>query len=62
MRAGSVRQIGRLAARREGRIRLDAAQQVEREVGRLVVLGFWRNIGLRSALFLANSLEMPAQR
>src|SRR5712691_238610 len=53
-----------LRVRREGRIALDAAQEIERERELLVVLRIWRDVGGRARLllFLLAVLEMAAQR
>src|SRR6516164_3317191 len=52
----------RLGIRRVSRVLLDAADEIERGVERLVVLRIWRDIGLRAGLLVAFGLEMAAQR
>src|SRR6266436_6792537 len=52
----------RLGVRRVGRVLLDAADEIERGVERLVVLRIWRDIGLRAGLLAAFGLEVAAQR
>src|SRR5262245_3943519 len=52
----------RLWVRRVGRVLLDAADEIERSVERLVVLRIRRNIGLRAGLLVASGLEVAAQR
>src|SRR5215471_19053181 len=52
----------RLGVRRVGRILLDAADEIERSVERLVVLRIRRDIGLRAGLLVAFGLEVAAQR
>src|SRR5919197_1719382 len=52
----------RLGVRRVGRVLLDAADEIERGVQRLVVLWIRRNIGLRAGLLVASGLEVAAQR
>src|SRR6476620_12651702 len=52
-----------LGIRRECRIDLCPAQEVERHVERLVVFGLRRNIGLRAGLLFALvALQVAAQR
>src|SRR6516165_10262921 len=58
----SVRQRRLLRVRRERRIGLGAADEFQRHVERLVVLGFGRDVGLRAALLVAFGLEVAAQR
>src|SRR5262245_62026688 len=52
----------RLGVRRVGRVLLDAADEIERGVERLVVLRIRRDIGLRAGLLVASGLEVAAQR
>src|SRR5262249_29083185 len=52
----------RLGIRRVGRVLLDAADEIERGVERLVVLRIRRDIGLRAGLLVALGLEVAAQR
>src|SRR5499433_776783 len=52
----------RLGVRRVGRVLLDAADEIERGVERLVVLRVRRDIGLRAGLLVASGLEVAAQR
>ena len=52
----------RLGIRRVSRVLLDAADEIERGVERLVVLRIRRDIGLRAGLLVAFGLEMAAQR
>src|SRR6266536_5850691 len=52
----------RLGVRRVCRVLLDAADEIERGVQRLVVLGIRRDIGLRAGLLVAFGLEVSAQR
>jgi hypothetical protein len=52
----------RLGVRRVGRVLLDAADEIERGVKRLVVLRIRRDIGLRAGLLIAFGLEVSAQR
>src|SRR6266446_3408306 len=52
----------RLGVWRVGRVLLDAADEIERGVERLVVLRIWRDIGLRAGLLAAFGLEVAAQR
>src|SRR2546430_3547269 len=52
----------RLGVRRVGRVLLDAANEVERGVERLIVLRIRRDVGLRTSLLVALGLEMSAQR
>src|SRR5215472_5008502 len=47
---------------RVGRVLLDAADEIERSVERLVVLRIRRDIGLRAGLLVALGLEVAAQR
>jgi hypothetical protein len=61
-KAPSVRQDCRFRVRRERRIDFCAPDEVQRHVERLVVLGFRRNIGLRSARLVTLGLQMAAQR
>src|SRR5262249_59512870 len=51
---------GRFRIRRISRILLDAANEIERGMERLVVLWIWRNIGLRAGLLVSFGLEMAA--
>src|SRR6516162_7550031 len=48
--------------RRVGRVLLDAADEIERGVERLIVLRIRRDIGLRAGLLVAFGLEVAAQR
>src|SRR5215475_8836824 len=57
-----LRNRGGLRVRRERRVGLDPAHQLERQIERLVVLGLRRHVGLRAALLLALRLEMATQR
>src|SRR5262245_14196173 len=52
----------RLGVRRVGRVLLDAADEIERSVQRLVVLRIRRDIGLRAGLLVSLGLEVSAQR
>src|SRR5712672_2378599 len=52
----------RLGVRRVGRVLLDAADEIERGVERLVVLRIRRDVGLRAGLLVAFRLEVAAQR
>src|SRR6516225_8937804 len=52
----------RLGVRRVGRVLLDAADEIERGVQRLVILWIRRDIGLRAGLLVASGLEVAAQR
>src|SRR5215470_6182577 len=52
----------RLGVRRVSRVLLDAADEIERGVERLVVLRIRRDIGLRAGLLAALGLEVPAKR
>src|SRR5262249_33854619 len=52
----------RLGVRRVGRVLLDAADEIERGVQRLVVLRIRRDIGLRAGLLVAFGLKVSAQR
>src|SRR5262249_27383780 len=52
----------RLGVRRVCRVLLDAADEIERGVQRLVVLGIRRDIGLRAGLLVAFGLKVAAQR
>src|SRR5207247_6006165 len=52
----------RLGVRRVCRVLLDAADEIERGVQRLVVLGIRRDIGLRAGLLVAFGLKVSAQR
>src|SRR5256886_12382297 len=52
----------RLGVRRVGRVLLDAADEIERGVERLVVLRIRRDIGLRAGLLVAFGLKVSAQR
>src|SRR5215831_12215676 len=52
----------RLWVRRISRVLLDAADEIERGVERLIVLRIWRDIGLRAGLLVASGLEVAAQR
>src|SRR5215472_5772726 len=52
----------RLGVWRVGRVLLDAADEIERSVKRLVVLRIRRDIGLRAGLLVAFGLEVAAQR
>jgi hypothetical protein len=52
----------RLRVRRVGRVLLDAADEIERGVQRLVVLRIRRDIGLRAGLLVAFGLKVSAQR
>src|SRR2546430_16256581 len=52
----------RLGVRRVGRVLLNAADEIERGVERLVVLRIWRDIGLRAGLLAAFGLRVSAQR
>src|SRR5207237_9321619 len=52
----------RLGVRRVGRVLLDAADEIERGVKRLVVLRIRRDIGLRAGLLVAFGLKVSAQR
>src|SRR5947199_10340254 len=52
----------RLGVRRVGRVFLDAANEVERGVKRLVVLRIRRDVGLRAGLLVALGLAVSAQR
>src|SRR6266487_1876964 len=61
VRAVLVRHRG-LWIRRVGRVLLDAADEIERGVERLVVLRTRRDIGLRAGLLVAFGLEVAAQR
>src|SRR5215469_5166806 len=56
-----VRHCG-LRIRRVSRVLLDAANEIERGVERLVVLRIRRDIGLRAGLLVALGLEVAAQR
>src|SRR5262249_19802163 len=51
-----------LGLRRVGRVLLDAADEIERGVQRLVVLRVRRDIGLRPGLLVAFGLKVSAQR
>src|ERR1700745_3429605 len=51
----------RLGVRRVGRVLLDAADEIERGVQRLVVLRIRRDIGLRAGLLVAFGLKVSAQ-
>src|SRR3954471_22701842 len=62
---GSVRLGCRLVVGRRGRScrgGLDAMQEVDRGLERLVVLGLRRHVGLRTGLLIAVVLEVAAQR
>src|SRR5262249_61220013 len=48
--------------RRISRVLLDAADEIERGVERLVVLGIRRDVGLRAGLLVAFGFEVAAQR
>src|SRR5262245_30728116 len=48
--------------RRISRVLLDAANEVERRVERLIVLRVRRDVGLRAGLLLTFALEMATQR
>src|SRR5262249_46908150 len=61
VRAVLVRHRG-LWIRRISRVLLDAADEIERGVERLVVLRVRRDIGLRAGLLVALGLEVAAQR
>src|SRR6266498_1521961 len=61
VRAVLVRHRG-LWIRRISRVLLDAADEIERGVERLVVLRIRRDIGLRAGLLVAFGLEVAAQR
>src|SRR6266516_7695488 len=61
VRAVLVRHRG-LWIRRVGRVLLDATNEIERGVERLVVLRIRRDIGLRAGLLVAFGLEVSAQR
>src|SRR5262244_2552087 len=61
VRAVLVRHRG-LRIRRISRVLLDAADEIERGVERLVVLRIRRDIGLRAGLLVALGLEVAAQR
>src|SRR5205809_7382716 len=52
----------RLGVRRVRRVLLDATNEIERGVKRLVVLRIRRDIGLRAGLLVAFGLEVSAQR
>jgi hypothetical protein len=52
----------RLGVRRVGRVLLDAADEIERSVQRLVILRIWWDVGLRASLLVARGLEVAAQR
>src|SRR5262245_28343221 len=52
----------RLGIRRVGRVLLDAADEIERGVERLVILRVRRDIGLRAGLLVASGLEVTTQR
>src|SRR5262249_9763937 len=52
----------RLGIRRVGRVLLDAADEIERGVERLVVLRIRRGIGLRAGLLVALRFEVSAHR
>src|SRR6266545_2468582 len=52
----------RLGGRRVSRVLLDAADEIECGVERLVVLRIRRDIGLRAGLLVAFGLEVAAQR
>src|SRR5438309_1978384 len=52
----------RLGVRRVCRVLLDAADEIERGVQRLVVLRIRRDIGLRAGLLVAFGLKVSAQR
>src|SRR5262249_21425677 len=60
VRAALVRHRG-LWIRRISRVLLDAADEIERGVERLVVLRIRRDIGLRAGLLVAFGLEVAAQ-
>src|SRR5262249_61559402 len=45
-----------------GRVLLDAADEIERGVERLVILRVRRDVGLRAGLLVAFGLEVAAQR
>src|SRR5262245_17963116 len=60
IRLRSVRRRARVGG--VGRVLLHAADQVERELARLVVLRIRRHVGLRAGLLLAFGLDVPAQR
>src|SRR6516162_1822045 len=60
-RRALVRHRG-LRIRRVSRVLLDAADEIERGVERLVVLRIRRDIGLRTGLLVALGLEVAAQR
>src|SRR5262249_11388799 len=51
-----------LGIRRVSRVLLDAADEIERGVERLVVLRIRRDIGLRAGLLVPSGLEVAAQR
>ena len=51
---------GSLRIRREGGVAGRAAQEIERQLERLVVLLVWRHIGLRARFFGALRLEVTA--
>src|SRR5262249_1826888 len=61
VRAVLVRHRG-LRIRRISRVLLDAADEIERGVERLIVLRIRRGIGLRAGLLVALGLEVAAQR
>src|SRR5262245_40638346 len=61
VRAVLVRHRG-LRIRRISRVLLDAADEIERGVERLIVLRIRRDIGLRAGLLVALGLEVAAQR
>src|SRR5262249_18702709 len=52
----------RVGVRRVGRVLLDAADEIERGVQRLIILRVRRDIGLRAGLLIASGLEVAAQR
>jgi hypothetical protein len=52
----------RLRVRRVGRVLLDAADEIERGVQRLVILRIRRDVGLRAGLLGTFGLEVSAQR
>jgi hypothetical protein len=52
----------RLGVRRVRRVLLDAADEIERGVKRLVILRIRGDIGLRAGLLVAFGLEVAAQR
>src|SRR6267154_4835887 len=50
------------ARRRESRVCRGTAQQVKRQIERLVILGVRRNVGLRTGFLLAFGAQVPTQR